>query len=258
MKSALSGKVRLLGSGSSGGVPLITGDWGACNHDHPKNRRTRTSALFQVGGMNILVDASPDLRGQLLDAKVDRIDAVILTHAHFDHMAGLDELRQIYFKHRKPIPVYADKGTLEEVMHSFSYLFETKDSFYAPFLEAHCVEGESITIGNIDVHLFEQLHGHQRSSGIRMGNVAYSTDVKAFPEASQRYLKGLDLWFVDCLRDTPHGTHAHTELSLEWIEQYSPKQAILIHLSEHLDYEELSRRVPENTHVGYDGMEIEI
>ena len=250
--------IRILGCGASGGVPLITGEWGQCDPENPKNRRMRTSALFQIDGLNILIDTSPDLRQQLLNANVDRIDAVLLTHIHSDHTMGLDELRQVYFKHRKPIPIYADAHSMEHIQQRFSYMFSSSDSFYPTFLEAHPIEDDTFTISHIPIRMFEQLHGHQRSSGFRIGNVAYSTDVKDFPEASQKYLEGLDLWFVDCLRDEPHSTHAHTDLTLSWIEKFKPKQSVLIHLSEHLDYENLLNRVPVNVHVAYDGMELQV
>lgn len=251
-------KVTILGSGASGGVPLITGSWGVCDSKNPKNRRTRSSILVQVDGKNILVDTSPDLREQLLRTNVKTIDAVLLTHAHADHLHGIDELRQIFFHQQRKIPVYADVQCLERVYQAFSYMFHAADSFYPTFLEGHAIENDTFTIDGTIVQLFEQDHGHQRSSGFKIGKMAYSTDVKSIPEKSESYLYGLDLWIVDCLRDEEHRTHAHTGLTLEWIEKYQPKRSILTHLSELLDYEDLSARLPKGVEAAYDGMVLEI
>lgn len=246
-------KVTILGSGSSGGVPLITGNWSACDPSNPKNRRTRASILVQVDDKNILIDTSPDLREQLLRHNIKTIDAVLITHAHADHLHGIDELRQIYFHQQRKIPVYAHGACMDQVYQTFSYMFHAIDSFYVTFLEGYTIENDTFTIDGTIVHMFEQEHGHQRSSGFRIGNMAYSTDVKSFPEKSEKFLQGLDLWIVDCLRDEEHRTHAHTALTLEWIKKYQPKKSVLTHLSELLDYNDLSARVPENVEVGYDG-----
>ena len=249
-------KIKILGCGSSGGVPLISGNWGACDPNNPKNHRTRSSIVVQVDGQNILIDTSPDLRQQLLRASINTIDAVILTHAHADHLHGIDELRHIFFHQKKKIPIYADGKTLEKVLHAFSYMFQPTDSFYPAFLEAHPIESETINIGKTTIHIFDQEHGHQRSSGIKIGNMAYSTDVKSFPERSKKYLHNLDLWIVDCLRYEPHHTHAHFDITMGWIEGFKPKIAILTHLSEQMDFEELTKKLPTPVEVAFDTMEV--
>ncbi len=252
-------RVHILGCGSSGGVPLISGNWGQCNPENPKNRRTRASILVQLAGKNILIDTSPDLRQQLLRAKVNTIDAVLLTHAHADHCHGLDELRQIFFHQGDKIPIYADTVTLQKVQTMFSYMFFSPDSFYPDYLVGHAIEEETIAIiDGVTVVLFEQLHGHQRSSGFRIDNMAYSTDVKHFPWPSERHLENLDLWIVDCLRYEEHQTHAHFDLAMRWVEKYKPRKTILTHMCEHLDYDDLLSRCPQGVTPAFDGMVIHI
>ncbi len=251
-------KVHVLGCGSSGGVPLISGNWGACDPLNPKNNRTRASVLVQVEGKNILIDTSPDLRSQLLRANISTIDAVLLTHAHADHCHGMDELRQIFFHQGKKIPVYADIVTLEKVQAMFSYMFFSPDSFYPDYLVGHAIEDNNFAIEGVPVTMFHQLHGHQRSSGFRIGGMAYSTDVKYFPKESEKSLMGLDVWVVDCLRYEEHQTHAHFDLTMSWIETFMPKRTVLTHMCEHLDYDELLSQCPANVLPGFDGMVVDI
>lgn len=251
-------KITILGSGSSGGVPLITGNWGVCDPNNPKNNRMRASILVQVEGKNILIDTSPDLRTQLLAAKISTIDAVLLTHAHADHLHGLDELRQIYFGQQRKIPLYAHGKCLERAHQAFSYMFQAIDSFYPTFLGSNLIEADTFEAAGIPIQIFEQHHGHQRSSGFRIGNMAYSTDVKAFPVESEKFLNNLDLWIVDALRYEEHPNHAHVTLALEWIEKFRPKNAVLTHLSEHLDYAILQKKLPAHVYTAYDGMVWEV
>jgi phosphoribosyl 1,2-cyclic phosphate phosphodiesterase len=250
-------KITILGCGSSGGVPLITGDWGACNPNNPKNRRRRASILIQVAGKNILIDTSPDLREQLLAAGVWNIDLVLYTHDHADHIGGMDDLRQIYMKTQRSIPVYADTATLTHLKKTYSYIFTTLDTLYPAFLEGREIEG-IIDFEAIQIIPFLQHHGHRSSLGFRIGDFAYSTDLIDMPEESYRMLQGLKLWIVDCLRDEPHVSHAHFDQTICMIERIQPERAILTHMTHSLDYDELRSRLPPGIEPAYDGMVLEL
>jgi phosphoribosyl 1,2-cyclic phosphate phosphodiesterase len=246
-------KITILGCGSSGGVPLITGDWGSCNPNNPKNHRRRASILVQVGEYNILIDASPDLRQQLLEAKIDRIDAVLYTHAHADHILGTDELRQIYLKYRQIIPFYADEVTLDFLKTAFGYAIHPKDENYSAFLKPNLIEGP-FTFQQIPIIPFLQHHGHQTSLGYRIDKIAYSTDFHTLPESSLDILDNLDLWIVDCLKYEPHPTHTHFDHTMNLIERLKPKKAILTHMTQWLDYDHLKSQLPPHIEPAFDGM----
>lgn len=246
-------KITILGCGSSGGVPTITGDWGQCDPANPKNRRRRSSILMEIREYNLLIDTSPDLRIQLLDAGVDRIDGVFFTHAHADHIMGLDELRQIYLKHRQVIPFYGDQGTLGDIETMFGYAISPKDANYISFVKPHLIEG-SFDFNHIRVIPFAQNHGNLPSLGYRIGNFAYSTDFNKIPEESLEFLQDLDLWIVDCLRFEPHPTHSHFDATMALIEKVKPKRAILTHMTQGLDYTSLKALLPEHVEPAYDGM----
>lgn len=249
-------EITVLGCGSSGGVPLITGEWGDCNPNNPKNRRRRSSVLVKTGGKTILIDASPDLREQLLEARVNHIDAVILTHDHADHIFGLPELRQLYFINgHKPIPVYANHQTLATAVQAFSYAFQPISKGYPPFLESHVIEPRTFEIAGISATFFEQDHGFGNISyGMRLGNFAYSTDFLTLDAQAVEILKGVDLWIVDALRLEEHPTHTHLDKTLAYIEQVKPKQAVLTHMAHQLDYDIALNKCPAYVVPGHDGM----
>ncbi len=256
-------RVTVLGCGGSGGVPLIGGDWGACNPANPRNRRRRVSILVEAGGRNILIDTSPDLRAQLLDAGVARIDAVLYTHDHADHCHGIDDLRFLSRESdRPPIPAYGTAPTLEALTQRFGYIFRQASGgsslLYRPFLEPRTVDGP-FRIGPVQVVPFEQDHGFgTTTTGYRIGGVAYSTDVVDLNDEAFAILEGLDLWIVDCLRFEPHPTHAHFERTLAWIERAKPRRAVLTHLNHMVDYDALAARCPPGVEPGYDGLVIEM
>jgi len=213
-------KVTVLGCGGSGGVPLITGDWGHCNPNNPRNRRRRVSVLVEQGDTTVLIDTSPDLRAQFLDAGVTRLDAVLYTHEHADHCHGIDELRAFGHAGRHvPIPAYGAAETLALLQQRFGYIFKQP-------------EGGSGSL--------------------------YSTDVVGLDDAAFAVLADLDLWIVDCLRYEPHPTHAHFDLALSWIVRAKPKRAILTHLNHMIDYDDLASRCPQGVEPGYDGLSVEI
>jgi phosphoribosyl 1,2-cyclic phosphate phosphodiesterase len=253
-------KVTILGCGGSGGVPLIGGEWGRCDPANPRNRRRRCSILVEDRGTTLLVDTSPDCREQLLDAEVRRLDAVLFTHAHADHLHGIDDLRQVNRLMRQVLPAYASPETLRTIRQRFEYVFaplEPGSGFYKPALEARPIDG-TFRAGAIDVRPFEQDHGFSTTLGFRFGPVAYSTDVVALDEAAFAALAGIEVWIVDCLRREPHPTHSHLERTLGWIERVAPRRAIFTHMDVGFDYDELRRELPPHVEPGYDGLTIEI
>jgi phosphoribosyl 1,2-cyclic phosphate phosphodiesterase len=254
--------VTVLGCGPSWGVPRIGGDWGACDPANPKNRRRRASVLVEEGGSAVLVDTSPDLREQLLDAKVRGLDAVLYTHAHADHLHGIDDLRMVNRLIRKPLPIYAAAQTLAQIRERFGYVFgpggdETKIGFYKPVLEPYEIDGP-FTAAGLAVTPVSQDHGFSRTLGFRIKKFAYSTDVIRLDESAFAALAGIELWIVDCLRREPHVTHSHLDNTLDWIAKVRPRRAILTHMDESVDYDELRQILPAGVEPGYDGLAVEI
>ncbi|MGE3622417.1 MAG: MBL fold metallo-hydrolase [Bdellovibrionales bacterium] len=251
-------KVTLLGCGSSSGVPNIGNYWGACDPRDPRNRRSRVSVLVEQGDTVLLVDASPDMRAQLLAADVKKLDAVLFTHAHADHCHGIDELRSINWLIKKPVDIYADADTLKELETRFAYIFEgTKpDIFHRPSVTRHLITGP-FKVGGISIVPFTQDHGYGTTLGFRFGAFAYSTDVKRLDETAFKILEGIDVWIVDCVREEPHATHSHLAQTLEWIARVKPKRAYFTHMNETLDYATLSAKLPPGVWPGHDGLVIE-
>jgi phosphoribosyl 1,2-cyclic phosphate phosphodiesterase len=262
-------RLTLLGTGSSGGVPRIGRVWGNCDPANSKNRRRRCALLVERFGPNgarttVLVDTPPDLREQLLDAGVERVDAVLYTHDHADHTHGIDDLRGLFFLTRRRIDMYAEAATLATLESRFAYCFrQPPGSSYPAVLNAHelrppaavTIAGEGGAIEAIPIPLD---HGETPALGFRFGNVVYSPDLSGIPAASMPLLQGLDLWIVDALRPLPHPNHFSLKQSLDWIERLQVKRAILTHMTVELDYEALRRELPPHIEVGYDGMVIEV
>jgi phosphoribosyl 1,2-cyclic phosphate phosphodiesterase len=260
----MSFSFTILGCGSSGGVPRPALGWGACNPANPKNRRRRCSILVERRNgdkvTRLLVDTSPDLREQLLDAGVDRLDAVLYTHEHADHTHGIDDLRAIFMHQRRRLDAYLDDATARVLFHRFGYCFVTPPgSNYPPIMTEHRIAaGEAFAItgegGTITVLPFLQDHGDIPSLGFRFGGVAYSSDLVDLPDASLPALEGLDVWIVDALRYRAHSSHFSVDDALKWIARMSPKRAILTNLHSDLDFDELKSRLPANVEPAYDGM----
>jgi len=260
-------KFTILGCGSSGGVPRPALGWGACDPTNPKNRRRRTSLLVErrntAGVTRVLIDTSPDLREQLIDAAVDDLDAVFYTHEHADHIHGIDDLRSLYIRRRRPLDAYLDEETARTVRGRFGYCFAAPPgSEYPPILTEHrLVAGAEVVIvgqgGAIPVLPLQQVHGHIGSLGFRFGNVAYSCDLSALPDTSAAALGGLDVWIVDALRDKPHPSHFSVTDALGWIASLKPRRAILTNLHADLDYDRLRRALPDRVEPAFDGLTFE-
>jgi len=250
-------KVRILGCGTSGGVPRIDGLWGACDPANPKNRRRRVSVLVSDGTTNVLIDTSPDVREQLLDAKVDHLDGVFWTHDHADHTHGIDDLRGVFHAMNRRLDGYANASTATVLRHRFDYVFDGQDG-YPPTIDLHVLDGKAVDVGPLVIQPFDQMHGPIISLGFRIGGFAYSTDLSAIPPQSEPCLENLDVWVVDALRYEPHPTHPHLAQTLAWIERFRPRRAILTHMNWDMDYDTLRRTLPAGVEPGYDGMEFEL
>jgi phosphoribosyl 1,2-cyclic phosphate phosphodiesterase len=259
--------ITILGCGSSGGVPRVGSGWGDCDPAEPKNRRRRCSVLLRQtgaeGSTTVLVDTSPDLREQLLDAKVNALDGIVFTHDHADHTHGIDDVRPLVLSMRRRIDAFLDEPTSQGVKTRFDYIFRTPEgSQYPPILTERRIEAGSdfeVTGGGgaLPVKPFRLVHGDIDALGLRIGGMAYTPDVSAIPEESLDDLHGLDLWIIDALRIRPHPTHFHLEQALEWIARMQPKRAVLTNLHSDLDYVTLSRDLPPTIRPAYDGMVLE-
>ncbi len=265
-------RLTILGCGSSGGVPRPggpggRGDWGVCDPNNPKNHRTRSSVLIDRIGADsttrVLIDTSPDLRTQLLRAQVDHLDAVVFTHDHADQTHGIDDVRALYYAQGlRPIPCYWDDETKASLLPRFAYVFEGARG-YSPIYEAHMLPPPGVPFeiagpgGDVRLTPIAQDHGSCRSLGFRCGALAYSNDVVNLDDAAFEILAGVHTWVVDCLRYTPHPTHAHLEKTLGWIARLKPARAILTNLHIDLDFEALRAQLPDGVEPAYDGMVIE-
>jgi len=253
-------RVTMLGCGASTGVPAIGPDWGRCDPGDRRNRRRRVSVLVEVGAVIILIDTSPDLREQLLDAGVARLDAVLMTHAHADHLHGIDDLRAVNRLMRSAIPLYADAQTLAEISRRFAYVLkpvEEPGRFYKPTLVPHEITGP-FEIAGIPIVPFAQDHGFSTTLGPRIGGFASSTSVPAPDDDGFRGRAGVELWIVDCLRRESHPTHSHLVKTLSWVARVGPRRAVLTHMDQSLDYRELSTELPFGVEPGQDGLVIEV
>lgn len=256
-------KVTVLGCGSSSGVPIIGCECAVCTSSNLKNKRTRVSILVESESTIILVDTSPDLRQQCLRHNIKKINAVIYTHAHADHINGIDDTRSFNYYNNAPLNVYSDAASLKLLQERFAYCFlppkPTAGGWFRPCLNPVTIEPPQVfSIGDIEVRTFWQMHGQSKTIGLRFNNIAYSTDTNGLPEESLVILKGIDTWIVDCLRYNPAPTHAHLQMSLDWIKQVKPKAAYLTHMNHEFEYDALLKELPSNVYPAYDGLTIEI
>ena len=252
-------KVTILGCGTSAGVPQIGCTCAICRSTDPKNKRLRSAILVERQGASILFDCGPDVRMQLLNADVQRLDAMILTHAHADHIHGIDDLRGINNAIDASLPTYGDPLTLDQVKNRFDYAFHSgrhpSGGFWRPSLDARAFDGP-FRIGEQEVIPFRQRHGQSDSWGYRIGEFAYSTDVDVLDDLAFDVLTGVRWWVVDALRDRPHPTHAHLERTLGWIERIGAEQAWLTHMNHQVDFAEWCAKLPAHIRPAYDGQVI--
>jgi phosphoribosyl 1,2-cyclic phosphate phosphodiesterase len=258
--------LTILGSGSSAGVPRPALGWGACDPTNPKNCRRRCSLLVErtsnEGITRVVIDTSPDLREQLIDANVDHIDAVFLTHQHADQTHGMDDLRSVVLHQRRRIPVYLNQSTADDVLSRFSYCFVSPPrSDYPPILDHKSIEaGESRTIegkgGSVKLSAFILEHGQIPALGYRVGDAAYTPDVSDIPPESWPQLENLELWIIDGLRYAQHPSHFSVSDALSWIDRFKPKRAVITNMHSDLDYEVLRQKLPDGVIPGHDGMRL--
>ena len=249
-------RVRILGSGTSSGVPRIGGDWGACDPGNPRNRRTRASLLVEHGDVRVLVDTSPDMREQLLAAGVGKVDAVIWTHDHADHTHGIDDLRQIFHALGHPVPGYARPATLAVLSTRFNYVFTGKGGY--PATANLSPLPDELVLRDLVIRTVDQPHGDITSAGLRFEAegraVGYATDLSGMTDAMRAHYSGLDVWIVDALRRRPHPSHPDLGTVLGWTEELRPHATALIHMDQSMDYAGLQAELPAGVEPGYDGL----
>ncbi|MEN0076760.1 MAG: MBL fold metallo-hydrolase [Paracraurococcus sp.] len=259
-------RVTILGCGGSGGVPLLGGadgggEWGDCDPGEPRNRRTRTSAVIEgPDGQRLLIDAGPDLRQQLLACRIGRFDAVVFTHAHADHILGIDDIRQVNRSIGRAVDAWGTRKTLQKLDERFDYAFiGPTEFFFRPALEPRQVAfGEQFQTAGLTVDAFRQDHGVMDTLGLRIGRFAYSTDVVMLPEESLAALEGLDTWVVGCFQHRPHHVHANLERVLEWVGRLRPRRTVLTHMGTAMDYQGLRRMLPPGIEPAHDGLVLEV
>jgi phosphoribosyl 1,2-cyclic phosphate phosphodiesterase len=265
-------RARMLGCGSSGGVPRLDGDWGDCDPRERKNYRSRCSLLVEQAAdlkaldegeaTRLLIDTSPDLRTQWLAARATALDGVVFTHTHADQLHGIDDLRALVYRRQAKLPAFANPAAAEEIATRFDYIFETPPgSGYPPLLSMTPLQaGESVGVtgpgGDLAFSLFDVEHGGAACSGVRVGPIAYTPDVNGLDDAAFAALSAVSVWIVDALREKPHPTHAHLAQSLEWLEQVGAGLGLLTNLHIDLDYRALLKRLPDGVRPGYDGLSV--
>lgn len=254
--------LTLLGTGTSTGVPVLSCECEVCRSDDPHDRRTRTSCLIQYGDLRIVIDTGPDFHVQALREEIDRVDAVLYTHHHFDHVAGIDDLRPFLFQNRRPIPCYGSPGTCEHLADRHPYIFSERPYPSAPRLNLEPVDG-TFTVGDryegdqsVRVRPIPLVHGELPVLGYRIGPVAYLTDASHIPEESYRSLEGVEVLVLDALRDRPHPSHFSFEEATTIAERISPNRTYFVHLTHSTLHTELDDRLPDRVHPGHDGLTI--
>lgn len=256
-------QVKILGSGSSLGVPIMGCGCSVCSSDNPKNKRMRQAIYVRERNTNILIDFGPDIRSQILEFKVPELDAILITHPHSDHIAGLDDIRAFCLYRKKTTNLYMDESTYEDIKRKFNYILEMElevDGEIVPVVNICIIEpGKKYKVGDIEFEPFEQDHANIKSLGFKFSSFAYSTDFYNIDHKSLEKLHGIDMWIVECLgyeRPVKKKAHIRLDRVLEMINDVNPKKAVLIHMSHEIEYDTLSAKLPKNVVLGYDGMEL--
>ncbi|MCY7279593.1 MAG: MBL fold metallo-hydrolase [Sphingomonas bacterium] len=252
-------KVRILGCGTSSGVPRIGNDWGACDSGEPRNRRTRSSILIDSAGAQMLVDCGPDMREQLLAADSAELAGVIVTHDHADHCHGIDDLRQVSQHIRRPVPLHARPETIARLRKRFAYAFDGT-RLYPAVIDPRPIDNK-LKLGDAILRFVDQPHGGITSLGIRAEegetSIVYAIDFHDMTDPMAALYQGADLWICDCLRRALHPTHAHLDAVLDWARELKVGQLLLTHLDKSMDYATLVRDLPDWAAPAFDGQEVE-
>lgn len=251
--------ITVLGSGTSSGVPTIGCGCDVCTSSDPRDRRLRPSILIRYGGRAVLIDTTPDFREQALRSHMDRVDAILYTHSHADHILGLDDVRPFNYRQRSSIPIYAMEETLQAIHRVFRYAFDggPKESS-VPRLDLHALNGDPFDLWDVRFIPVPLLHGSSAVLGFRFGAAAYLTDHSEIPESSKDMLRGLDVLFLDALRHRPHPTHSTVQKSLETVQELQPRRAYFTHICHDLHHERTEATLPAHVRLAYDGLEIDV
>jgi phosphoribosyl 1,2-cyclic phosphate phosphodiesterase len=252
-------KITVLGSGTSSGIPLIGCECPVCTSPDPRDKRLRPSIVMSYGGRKVVIDTPPDFRTQALRSGLDRVDAILFTHAHADHIMGLDDVRPFNFKHRKRIPIYGAEDTMGTLRSVFHYIFDDRAPVtFVPQLDPMVLDGAPFDLFGLQVQPIPVLHGDAPIFGYRFGNVAYLTDHSEIPPGSMEKLGGLDVLFLDALRHNPHPTHSTIATSVENVQKLAPRRAYFTHMSHDLAHGPTQAELPPGIFLAYDGLEIDV
>jgi phosphoribosyl 1,2-cyclic phosphate phosphodiesterase len=250
-------KLTFLGTGTSTGVPTLTCHCAVCESSDPRDKRTRPSVLVEFDGRAVVIDTSPDFRAQALREKLERLDAVLFTHAHVDHVMGMDDVRMYCFRQNQAIPIYADSGVMASLQRIFAYVFDQTYPYGGiPRVEPHLIEGPFELWGE-RVTPIRVLHGNLPVLGFRLRDFAYLTDFSTIPAESLAALDSLDILVLDALRHKPHPTHSTVEQSLAWVERLKPRRAYFTHIAHELAHATTNAALPESVRLAYDGLKLE-
>jgi phosphoribosyl 1,2-cyclic phosphate phosphodiesterase len=251
--------ITVLGSGTSTGVPTIGCECEVCTSTDPRDNRLRPSILVRYNGRGILIDTTPDFRTQALRAPIERVDAILYTHAHADHILGLDDVRPFNYRQRSAIPIYAKNDTLDAIRRVFRYAFEAEPAQTSiPKLKLHAIDGQAFDLFGLTITALRVMHGEHEILGFRFGPAAYITDQSDLPEATKEKLHDLDVLFLDALRHKPHPTHSTVAQSLKWVEELKPRRAFFTHISHDLGHARTEATLPAGVHLAYDGLEVTV
>lgn len=250
-------KVTFLGTGTSQGIPTIGCECEVCASVDFRDKRLRSSVLVEVDDLSIVIDTGPDFRQQMLTNRIQKLDAVLFTHAHKDHTAGMDDIRSFNFKQKKDMPIYGQNEVLEQIKREFSYIFENTSYPGVPKVELNIIENHSFNISNTEITPVEVLHYKLPVLGFRIGSFGYVTDAKTISDQEKQKLKDLDVLVLNALQLKPHISHLTLEEALSWVEDLKPKKAYFTHISHNLGFhKEVEENLPENVSLAYDGLSI--